>query len=151
MAMLSLQNKKYFDELFHLGSTLLRERREADLRRDDKSTRRTSSPSIPPATCRPQPRTIMAATYVVTGCAGFLGSNLVGRMLDAGHEVVGIDNLSMGRLDNLAEFRDHARFRFVEADVTDPAALADLDGRRSPRSSTWRPSRSRATARRSTR
>src|SRR4030095_12066469 len=32
MAMLSLQNKRYFDELFHLGSTLLRERREADLR-----------------------------------------------------------------------------------------------------------------------
>ena len=36
MAMLSLQNKKYFDELFHLGSTLLRERREADLRRKDQ-------------------------------------------------------------------------------------------------------------------
>ena len=36
MAMLSLQNKKYFDELFHLGSTLLRERREADLRRKDE-------------------------------------------------------------------------------------------------------------------
>lgn len=34
MAMLSLQNKKYFDELFHLGSTLLRERREADQRRE---------------------------------------------------------------------------------------------------------------------
>jgi len=34
MAMLSLQNKKYFDELFHLGSTSLREQREADLRRD---------------------------------------------------------------------------------------------------------------------
>jgi len=33
--MLSLQNKKYFDELFHLGSTLLRERREADRRRED--------------------------------------------------------------------------------------------------------------------
>jgi len=31
--MLSLQNKKYFDELFHLGSTVLRERRESDLRR----------------------------------------------------------------------------------------------------------------------
>ncbi len=38
MAMLSLQNKKYFDELFHLGSTLLRERREADRRREDVST-----------------------------------------------------------------------------------------------------------------
>jgi hypothetical protein len=36
MAMLSLQNKKYFDELFHLGSTLLRERREADLLRADE-------------------------------------------------------------------------------------------------------------------
>jgi hypothetical protein len=35
MAMLSLQNKKYFDELFHLGSTLLRERREADRRHAD--------------------------------------------------------------------------------------------------------------------
>ena len=38
MAMLSLQNKRYFDELFHLGSTVLRERREADLRRDDAQT-----------------------------------------------------------------------------------------------------------------
>ena len=37
MAMLSLQNKKYFDELFHLESTLLRERREADQRRDSNS------------------------------------------------------------------------------------------------------------------
>jgi glycosyltransferase involved in cell wall biosynthesis len=37
MAMLSLQNKRYFDELFHLGSTLLRERREADRRRQDES------------------------------------------------------------------------------------------------------------------
>ncbi len=36
MAMLSLQNKKYFDELFHLGSTLLRERREAELRSADQ-------------------------------------------------------------------------------------------------------------------
>jgi hypothetical protein len=35
MAMLSLQNKRYFDELFHLGSTVLRERREADRRLED--------------------------------------------------------------------------------------------------------------------
>ncbi len=35
MAMLSLQNKKYFDELFHLGSTLLREQREAERRQKD--------------------------------------------------------------------------------------------------------------------
>jgi hypothetical protein len=36
MALLSLQNKKYFDELFHLGSTLLRERRESDLLRAER-------------------------------------------------------------------------------------------------------------------
>ncbi len=40
MAMLSLQNKRYFDELFHLGSTLLRERREdALLRREEEGGR----------------------------------------------------------------------------------------------------------------
>jgi hypothetical protein len=81
---------------------------------------RTGVPTSGPAL----PDLRMAAPYLVTGCAGFLGSNLLGRMLGAGHEVVGIDNLSMGLLDNLAEFRDDGRFRFVQADVTDPAALA---------------------------
>ncbi len=128
MAMLSLQNKKYFDELFHLGSTLLRERREADLRRRTRSNPRKSPRPGRPATGRAHPRIPMAAPYLVTGCAGFLGSNLVGRMLEAGHEVVGVDNLSMGKLDNLAEFRDDTRFRFVQADVTDPAALGALGG-----------------------
>ena len=70
----------------------------------------------------------MPAPFLVTGCAGFLGSNLVGRMLQAGHEVVGVDNLSMGRADNLEEYREDARFRFVQADVTDPASLAALGG-----------------------
>ena len=93
----------------------------------------------------------MAAPYLVTGCAGFLGSNLVGRMLEAGHEVVGVDNLSMGRADNLEEFRADPRFRFVQADVTNPAALDGLGGAVRGRSCTSRPSRSRATARRSTR
>lgn len=70
----------------------------------------------------------MTAAYVVTGCAGFLGSNLVGRMLDVGHDVVGIDNLSMGKLDNIAEYRDRPNFRFAQADVTEPDSLASLDG-----------------------
>jgi glycosyltransferase involved in cell wall biosynthesis len=39
MAMLSLQNKRYFDELFHLGSTMLREQREAVLRRNEERDR----------------------------------------------------------------------------------------------------------------
>ena len=70
----------------------------------------------------------MTAPYVVTGCAGFLGSNLVGRMLQAGHQIVGIDNLSMGKLDNIQQYRDNPQFRFVHADVTEPSALAGLDG-----------------------
>ena len=95
MAMLSLQNKRYFDELFHLGSTLLRERREDELRREDEADRRTKLLRAPSATSA---RALdgHGAPYLVTGCAGFLGSNLVGRMLEAGHEVVGVDNLSMG-------------------------------------------------------
>ena len=70
----------------------------------------------------------MSAPYLVTGCAGFLGSNLVGRMLAAGHEVTGVDNLSMGLADNLADYRDDRRFRFLQADVTDPAVLGGLTG-----------------------
>ncbi len=111
MAMLSLQNKRYFDELFHLGSTLLRERREDELRRQERE-------GLP----------AMSAPFLVTGCAGFLGSNLVGRMLEAGHEVVGVDNLSMGLADNLAEFAGNPRFRFIQADVTDAAVLGALGG-----------------------
>ena len=36
-------------------------------------------------------------TYIVTGCAGFIGSNLVDKLLSLGHEVLGIDNLSSGQ------------------------------------------------------
>ncbi len=70
----------------------------------------------------------MTEPFVVTGCAGFLGSNLVGRMLESGHQIVGVDNLSMGKLDNIHAFRDNPQFRFVQADVTEPSALAGLDG-----------------------
>jgi UDP-glucose 4-epimerase len=60
----------------------------------------------------------------VTGAAGFIGSNLVDRLLAAGHDVVGYDNLSTG----LPEFLDGARrnpgFRLAEGDTLDGAALA---------------------------
>jgi len=62
----------------------------------------------------------------VTGAAGFIGSTLVDRLLAEGHEVTGLDDLSRGRLENLAEARaantaGTAEFTFVKADVTDPA------------------------------
>jgi UDP-glucose 4-epimerase len=63
---------------------------------------------------------------VVTGVAGFLGSHLLDKLLSSGHRVTGIDNLSMGSLANIAAHRDNTAFRFVEADVTQPATFADL-------------------------
>jgi UDP-glucose 4-epimerase len=58
---------------------------------------------------------------LVTGAAGFIGSHLVDRLLDDGHDVVGVDDLSTGRLSNLARARRRSSFRLVEVDVVDPA------------------------------
>lgn len=61
---------------------------------------------------------------LVTGAAGFIGSTLVDRLLADGHHVVGLDDLSHGRLGNLEQARRQDRFEFVEADIVD----ADLTG-----------------------
>ncbi|MEV7118259.1 UDP-glucuronic acid decarboxylase family protein [Kitasatospora griseola] len=57
-------------------------------------------------------------TAVVTGAAGFIGSHLCERLLDLGANVVGVDNLLTGRLDNLSHLRSADRFRFQAYDVT---------------------------------
>ncbi|MEJ2546403.1 MAG: GDP-mannose 4,6-dehydratase [Gemmatimonadota bacterium] len=67
-------------------------------------------------------------TVLVTGVAGFLGSNLLDRLLLEGHAVVGIDNLSMGRLSNIESQLEKNRFRFLEADAVDPETFRQLDG-----------------------
>ena len=59
------------------------------------------------------------ARVVVTGGAGFLGSHLTDRLLDAGAEVVCLDNLVTGDEDNLAHLLGHERFAFVNQDVTE--------------------------------
>jgi len=60
----------------------------------------------------------------VTGAAGFIGSNLVDRLLAAGHEVVGYDNLITGQERFLAPAGASGAFRFVEGDVLDQPRLA---------------------------
>ncbi|MGC2128759.1 MAG: NAD-dependent epimerase/dehydratase family protein [Candidatus Aquilonibacter sp.] len=65
---------------------------------------------------------------LVTGAAGFIGSHLTERLLAEGNEVVGIDNLSVGRYKNLASFEGNDRFRFLELDVNDPRAAAAFEG-----------------------
>jgi len=64
---------------------------------------------------------------LVTGVAGFLGSNLMDKLLEEGHEVIGIDNLSMGLRENVAHQEDNPSFRFIEADVSDPLTYQELD------------------------
>lgn len=54
---------------------------------------------------------------IVTGGAGFLGSHLIDRLMEAGEHVVCIDNLSTGRKQNISAWIDHPRFEFIEHDV----------------------------------
>ena len=61
--------------------------------------------------------------FVVTGCAGFIGSNLVDRLLAQGRQVVGIDNFSTGQRRFLEAALRHPSFRLVEGDLLDPALL----------------------------
>jgi UDP-glucose 4-epimerase len=63
---------------------------------------------------------------LVTGGAGFIGSHLTGRLLELGHEVTVLDDLSTGRMENLDSVKDHPNFHFRQASITDPVALADV-------------------------
>ncbi len=55
---------------------------------------------------------------LITGAAGFLGSHLSDRFLADGYDVLGMDNLITGNLDNLAHLANEPRFEFVQHDVT---------------------------------
>jgi UDP-glucose 4-epimerase len=60
---------------------------------------------------------------LITGAAGFIGSNLAAELLARGHAVVGLDDLSHGSLLNIEGIRSHEHFRFVEGDVRDEQAV----------------------------
>ena len=65
---------------------------------------------------------VPSARFLVTGGAGFIGSNLVEALLDAGAEVRVLDDFSTGRRENLDGFLD--RIELVEGSITEPATCA---------------------------
>lgn len=56
---------------------------------------------------------------LITGCAGFIGSNLVEHFLKKDYEVVGLDNYATGFKHNIEEFFSHPGFSFIEGDIRD--------------------------------
>jgi UDP-glucose 4-epimerase len=66
---------------------------------------------------------------LVTGGAGFLGSHLVDSLLERRDDVIVIDNLSSGRMDNLRSASSGAGFKFLKMDLKNPIGLTEiLDG-----------------------
>ena len=57
--------------------------------------------------------------FLVSGAAGFIPSHLVDRLIDEGHDVVGLDNFLTGTRRNLEHVMAHPRFQFIECDVSD--------------------------------
>jgi len=65
---------------------------------------------------------------IITGVAGFIGSNLCNILLDTGHEVIGIDNLSHGSLDNIKNLLSHKNFTFINENINKDLLLKKLKG-----------------------
>jgi UDP-glucose 4-epimerase len=63
--------------------------------------------------------------YLITGGAGFIGSHLTDALLAADHDVVVLDDLSTGSMENLAHVLEHPRVRFVEGSVTQADLVDD--------------------------
>lgn len=63
---------------------------------------------------------------LVTGGAGFIGSNLIESLLEKGHEIKTLDNLSTGRIENIQNYLSRDDFEFVEGSVTNREVLEPL-------------------------
>lgn len=64
--------------------------------------------------------------FLVTGGAGFIGSNLVEALFEKGDEIIVVDNLSTGSIDNLCAFKN--KIKFIRANAGDVLSLAGLKG-----------------------
>jgi UDP-glucuronate decarboxylase len=60
---------------------------------------------------------------LVTGGAGFVGSHLVDRLMEQGHEVLCLDNFYTGTKNNIQQWLNHPRFELIRHDITEPIRL----------------------------
>jgi UDP-glucose 4-epimerase len=68
----------------------------------------------------------MMTTFLITGGAGFIGSHLAETLLDRGQQVLVLDDLSSGSVNNIAHLRSNSRFRFVPDSISSLNVLAEL-------------------------
>lgn len=65
-------------------------------------------------------------TYLITGCAGFIGSSISEQLLKDGHQVIGLDIMSTGTHENLDILKKYPNFEFLFSDITDTAGMKEL-------------------------
>lgn len=65
-------------------------------------------------------------SIVITGVAGFIGSNLAQKLIETGYKVIGIDNLNYGFMRNLDNIVKHPDFTFILGDIANPLLLKDV-------------------------
>src|SRR5499433_1662742 len=63
---------------------------------------------------------------LITGGAGFIGSHLADRLINDGHDITVIDNLSTGRYSNVAHLEDHERFHLIIDTVLNERLMEEL-------------------------
>ncbi|MBN1233351.1 MAG: SDR family oxidoreductase [Candidatus Coatesbacteria bacterium] len=65
---------------------------------------------------------------LLTGAAGFIGSHLTDKLISNGHSVIGVDNFSTGKAENISHLFSNASFSFLEADCIEPLDIKnDID------------------------
>lgn len=68
---------------------------------------------------------------LVTGGAGFIGTNLCKKLLTQGHEVIAVDNLITSTSDSVKQFKNNPKFTFIKHDITQPLVKKILDAQHS--------------------